>query len=603
MISNKKLFNLLNLAIMLAIVSFSNVHASDRDMIKGHYSGWDLGEVFADLARRGGLNIVGDFGEKKVSFFELNEETYIEEAINLLANSNGFEMRKNDEIWLAVPAEKLERESTRAVIREFSFKNVADLEPVLGKALEDKVKVWFPPLINGVAISGDPQNLDEMKKLIETLDTPEWTLTAEYCLSDQAGEPIASCSFLALNNNPFRLIFEEPDGIGIEINSTLEANYDGRIAVDEKIKIKHKSDLIDSSVHSLQAEKTDSTQTFDLTGRKLKLSRRFSIKSFRGKILPANQFKQVEPETITVPTAESEPELGKGYTVISGPQSPLLDEPLIIKNQPMPAILQKLASEEKIQMICDDMVTGKVSAFCHGKRLDKQDLIKAFAAIHGFAIFNNADGYTVSTPQKVADLNLSKANVFLSPELKRIPASKIARLIEEWLAKASAAATVTPASGNRLSISANEPWLGAIKFLLAKWSSPLPEFKIEMQARVNTLSFSAIQQISAGSQLRKAWKEDETTVHAVFAEKASSFDEGLQLLSYSINAAAPGKGRWMLQACTSIADSSPFTLFKSEGSLSVILQSAGEIKQPEPENFSEDGSDAADFDDAFDSQF
>ncbi|MEW6710464.1 MAG: hypothetical protein AB1403_11630 [Candidatus Riflebacteria bacterium] len=597
------MFNFLNLAIMLALFSFSNAHASDRDMIKGHYSGWDLSEVFADLARRGGLNIVGDFGEMKVSSFELNEEAYIEEAMNLLANSNGFEMRKNDEIWLAVPAEKLKRESTRAIIREFSYKNAADLEPVLAKALEDKAKVWFPPLINGVAISGDQLNLDEMKKLIETLDTPEWTLAAEYCLSDESGRKIASCSFLTLNHAPFRLIFEEPDGIGIEINSTLKANYDGRIAIDEKIKIKQNSILMDSSFNSLQADKTDSVQTLDLNGKILKLSKRFSIKSFRGKIMPANQFKRIDPEVIVEPAGEPTPDLNDGFTVISGPQSPLLDQPLIIKNQQMPTILQKLAGEEKIQLICDDMVKGKVSAFCHGKRLDKQDLIKTFAAIHGFALFKNADGFTVSTPQKVADLNLSKANIFVSPELKRITASKIARHIEEWLAKAGAAATVKPASGNRLSITANEPWLGALKSMLAKWASPLPEFKIGMQARVDSHSFSATQQVSAGSQLRKAWKEDETTVHAVLAEKVSSFDEGLHLLNYSINAASPGKGRWMLQACSSIPDSSPFTLFKSEGSLSVTLQSAGDIEQPEQDNFTEDESAPTNFDNAFDSQF
>lgn len=591
-------------ALNIGIFFVSMPEAFGADMVKGTYSGWGLGEAFSDLARKGELNIVGDFGHRKIVSFNLKGETYIEEAIGLLAKSNGFQLRRNDEIWLAIPNKDLKKqEQETAIVKHLSFKSVEDIKDALSDMRALGVNIWFPPAMNGMVLVGCRSIIDEMKKLIEVLDTPDHSLKMEYSVVDASKNTLASCNFQVLNNLPYRLVYESKLGLSFEINGIGKANDDGVISVNERIRVNFNNSNYFCNNHSISEDKAVSTQQITINGKKLMFNRRISMDYFKGKLMSANTPKINHFKTTNVALKNiGIKKKSDGFIVISELKAPLLDKPILLNNVDLVNTIEKLASEEKIPVICDEVVKGKVSAYCYAKRLDKQDLIKSIAKLKGFGVFKNENGYIISSPRRIGDLNLKVDNAYISPVLKRINVSKALRLLTDWLDSVNASFKIIPIQGNRLKIIANKPFMGSIKLILEEWGSSLPIFKVGMQMKVNNQNFKKFGMLSALVPVKKVWGRNGTKVHAMLKERFSSFGDGLKQFSYSVNAVEKGSGRWMLQSSMAIPNSSPFSIFKCEGCFGLELKLVGAIEVPFDTVIT--GTDRTNsFDDAFDCSF
>ncbi len=594
--NKKTIVNKYLIATFILLLIFS-LKLAAADMVKGDYSGWKLGEAFADLARKAELNIVGDFAERKISSFKLCEEIYFEEAINLLAKANGLKMFKNDEIWLAVPAEKTRNiQETSAIFRQFEYKSTREIKETITEDGLFDVKAWFPAAVNGAVFSGSKLMLDEMKKLIETIDIPELAMAATYSFLNAKGEIIASTTFYIVNNTPYSVSYEGSTGFSGKISSTVRANYDGIICGEETLVCRLGDANVSFCGPIIQNDKEKAIISFSLNEQNIQLIRSLSFISLNGRIAAVNH-RQKTSEPVTQPVNEKE----DGFIVISGPQSPLLEEPLKIVNQPLVESIEKLAAEEKISIFCDDSLSGRVSAFCFAPRLDKQALIEAMAKLQGFSVFKNKNGYTVSSPQKIADL--SAESTLISDELIRISANEAGSHIDKWLREAGLSATSKPVAKNRLSLVLARPWRDMAKLLLQHWALPLPEFNIGLQIKSAHREFAAKEKISNAKPLKKSWNIDKTSVQAMIEEKNSSYEEGLRLIRYSVNATKEKKERWTLQSTMPIPDKGPFKIFACEGSFPLQVMLNGNFEVPAQESFAPSDTSADFIENHFDENF
>lgn len=566
-----------NFSIILAVLCMVVSIAAAEDMVKGQYSGWGLGEAFSDLARKGKLNIVGDFGQTKITAFNLVDDVYIEEALNLLAISNGLTVRKNGELWLILPKKLVEDQKQEfCIMPAFTYCKTEEIKEVFDKLTDPGVNYFFPPKINAVVLVGKKLLLDEMKKLIATLDTPDWTLRTEYILCDENENTVASCSFLNVNKKPFRLIYEGKSGEGFEINAVARANYDGAITFAEKIKLKHQEKIFTRETSTISSNLETVVSQLQINAKTFVLKRKIALLNFSGSISSKTsrnlRLEGAVQKALTEPEDPVKSFERAGYTVVSGPQSALLDKPVLLENVPLVATVEKIADEEKLSLIFDEHVSGNVSAYCYARRLDKEDLIRSMLQVKGYAAVKNSDGYTVTTHEKSRNLTQISENVYLSPPLQRITTAQARRVLSEWLSSMGVNAKIMPLTGARLKVEADEPWRSTLAMILDEWSNLGPTFAINFQAEIGSQKFTATATLADLVPVRRHWHKDSVDIHTRFKENASSFDAGLKEINFSINATETGKGRWMLQSAMTIPETWPMEIFTGNGDCNAELK-------------------------------
>ena len=170
--TRKKRFALLLSAVtcMLMLLPFT-VHAEDN--ITLDFRDTDIREIIKMIAQKSGTNIIAEKSVRGNVTVRLTD-VYYEEAMNLIAKTNGFAVRKIGNTWILAEEKKLINafEKGLTITKRLQYAKAADVSKIISQTIKKEVKVATDERINAVIVSGGKDILDEVKKLIETIDTP-----------------------------------------------------------------------------------------------------------------------------------------------------------------------------------------------------------------------------------------------------------------------------------------------------------------------------------------------------------------------------------------------------------------------------------------------
>ncbi|KAF1083275.1 MAG: hypothetical protein GQF41_0053 [Candidatus Rifleibacterium amylolyticum] len=165
---------LLFAALTVALLLPGSVRADDN--ITLDFRDTDIRQIVKVIAQQSGTNIIA---EKSVSgrvTVKLSD-VYYEEAMNLIAKTNGFAVRKIGNTWILADEKKLINafEKGQTVTRRLQYAKAADVAKLFGGstgAAKGGVTVTPDERINALIIEGSKEMIDQAKKLIETVDVP-----------------------------------------------------------------------------------------------------------------------------------------------------------------------------------------------------------------------------------------------------------------------------------------------------------------------------------------------------------------------------------------------------------------------------------------------
>ncbi|MBI3039813.1 hypothetical protein HYY75_12340 [bacterium] len=146
---------------------------SAEDNISLNFRDADIRDVINLISQKSGTNIIVEKGVRGTVTVRLND-VYYEEAMNLIAKTNGVAVRKIGNTWVLADEKKLADSFDKGltITKRLQYAKAADVAKVIGQTVKKDVKVATDDRINAVIVSGTKDMLDEVKKLIETIDTP-----------------------------------------------------------------------------------------------------------------------------------------------------------------------------------------------------------------------------------------------------------------------------------------------------------------------------------------------------------------------------------------------------------------------------------------------
>ncbi len=564
------------------------------DDITADYSGWKLAEAFADLARKGKLNIVGDFPATRISIFRLNSDTYIEEALNLLARSNDLTMRKSGEIWVALPATaNQDRDIPVAIARSFTYRSPESLKSALQPFLLPGVSLWIPPFSDLVTLTGRKDQLDECKKVVEALDTPIHALEVELSLREpETGRLIASCSFVSMSGHEFHIAFrhnaERKTALGIY--GTCRINDEGIIYLTQSCNLSYSGRQF-KFAHDFFARADEQMQHhMNLDGSSLVMAWRARPVFLKGRlktistavthIVPARStsghFTSYNSQQ-SDPEEDDEDSFGrdKTITVVSAAKSPLLEKHLVLDRVSLPDILQKLALEEDITLVCSDNVAGEVSAFCHGERLDREELLTVLAKVKGYGVFSYGSFYTVANPDQIKSMAIAAAKTWVSPALVRLPAKSALSMLENWFKKTGMMAVMKAVGSDRFEVLSDAA--GCVKAVCAAWATAFPEFFLGLEVNLSGSKLAARQIFSERIPFDVKINEKSLQARGRAVMAAHNPEDGLRSIDYQIEASDQQKNYWQIRASMLLPEHSSWAFASCEGAFPLQFRWLGDF--------------------------
>ncbi|OQA09042.1 MAG: Type IV pilus biogenesis and competence protein PilQ precursor [bacterium ADurb.Bin374] len=144
-----------------------------EDNISLDFRDTDIREIIKIIAQKSGTNIIAEKSVRGNVTVRLTD-VYYEEAMNLIAKTNGFAVRKIGNTWILADEKKLIEafEKGLTITKRLQYAKAADVSKIIAQTIKKDVKVATDDRINAVIVSGGKDILDEVKKLIETIDTP-----------------------------------------------------------------------------------------------------------------------------------------------------------------------------------------------------------------------------------------------------------------------------------------------------------------------------------------------------------------------------------------------------------------------------------------------
>lgn len=144
-----------------------------EDNISLDFRDTDIRDILKIIAQKTGTNIIAEKSVRGNVTVKLND-VYYEEAMNLIAKTNGYAIRKIGNTWILADEKKLVEafEKGLTITKRLQYAKAADVSKIIAQTIKKDVRVATDDRINAVIVSGSKDILDEVKKLIETIDTP-----------------------------------------------------------------------------------------------------------------------------------------------------------------------------------------------------------------------------------------------------------------------------------------------------------------------------------------------------------------------------------------------------------------------------------------------
>ena len=169
----RKKTNILLLFAALAVAMLLPASLRAEDNITLDFRDTDIRQIIKVIAQQSGTNIIAEKSVRGSVTVKMSD-VYYEEAMNLIAKTNGFAVRKIGNTWILADEKKLVEafEKGLTITKRLQYAKAADVSKVISSTIRKEVKVATDDRINAVIVSGGKDLLDEVKKLIETIDTP-----------------------------------------------------------------------------------------------------------------------------------------------------------------------------------------------------------------------------------------------------------------------------------------------------------------------------------------------------------------------------------------------------------------------------------------------
>ncbi|MBQ3644608.1 MAG: hypothetical protein II961_08430 [Candidatus Riflebacteria bacterium] len=169
----KKRSKILLLSAALAAATWFPGAAMAEDNITLDFRDTDIRQIIKVIAQQSGTNIIAEKSVRGNVTVKMSD-VYYEEAMNLIAKTNGFAVRKIGNTWILADEKKLVEafEKGLTITKRLQYAKAADVSKVISSTIRKDIKVATDERINAVIVSGSKDLLDEVKKLIETIDTP-----------------------------------------------------------------------------------------------------------------------------------------------------------------------------------------------------------------------------------------------------------------------------------------------------------------------------------------------------------------------------------------------------------------------------------------------
>lgn len=163
---------LLITALVLVLFLPCSAYATS-DLISVNVQDMDIREVIRIIANQSGTNIIAEKSVRGNVTVQI-QDLYYEEAMNLVARTNGYAVRKIGNTWVLAHEDILidafERGLT--ITRRLQYARAADVAQVISSTIRGDTRVATDERINAVIVSGGKDILEEIEKLIDTIDTP-----------------------------------------------------------------------------------------------------------------------------------------------------------------------------------------------------------------------------------------------------------------------------------------------------------------------------------------------------------------------------------------------------------------------------------------------
>lgn len=171
--NSKKRRNILLMFAALTAATWFPGPAKAEDNITLDFRDTDIRQIIKVIAQQSGTNIIAEKSVRGQVTVKMSD-VYYEEAMNLIAKTNGFAVRKIGNTWILADEKKLVEafEKGLTITKRLQYAKAADVSKVISSTIRKDIKVATDERINAVIVSGSKELLDEVKKLIETIDTP-----------------------------------------------------------------------------------------------------------------------------------------------------------------------------------------------------------------------------------------------------------------------------------------------------------------------------------------------------------------------------------------------------------------------------------------------
>lgn len=202
--NTKKRSKILLLSAALAASAYLPGVALAEDNITLDFKDTDIRQVIKVIAQQSGTNIITEKSVRGPVTVKM-ADVYYEEAMNLIAKTNGFAVRKIGNTWILADEKKLVEafEKGLTITKRLQYAKAADVSKIITSTIKKDVKVATDDRINAVIVSGSKELLDEVKKLIETVDTPvhQVMIEAKIVEVSTSGTKKIGMKWLAENSN------------------------------------------------------------------------------------------------------------------------------------------------------------------------------------------------------------------------------------------------------------------------------------------------------------------------------------------------------------------------------------------------------------------
>ena len=535
------------------------------DNVSGDFSGQPLEKVLAEIARIGGINIVGDFSEQKVPCARFSNETYYEEAFNLVAKTCALATRRIDNIWLVFSADYERRLDKGTIITKYPhYRSPSSLQEPLRPFFSSQVKTWFPPRSGIMAMFGSKEYTEELKKAFETLDTPVHSVQIDILVKKgKTQATIASASFVTLSWRPFRLKYSSPAGQSesFDWQGLLGINDDGILHG----KLKFEADINGKRAlfsHELSTKDQQwVTHDLNLADTRLTVSLRGTAVAMPGHIFPAS-YSTDDPE---LSTAEPGSTGTPNPVEIPHRETTTLKKPLIFSRAPIAQVIEQLAAMEKIPITCDAGLSGVVSVYCYGQEVNLVDLIAGVAAVKGYEVFPYGEGLIAGEAKAIQDMLTAENQPYISETIQAFNPASASQALLEGFKELSISGSVKVQPENSLTVKADKNGLRLAGRLGEIWAKPMLRIPLGVQALSGKEVFEDMQPVSLETSFDKTWKTTGGTLQVRLSPTFIDPIEGLSKVNIALERKDNRQGNWSLHCTSNLPGDPAFPLFSSQG--------------------------------------